>query len=166
MKREPKTTADLASAISEEAFQAQVIELAEVCGWRVIEFEAYRKAARGKFIGEQRSTGWPDLTLIREIVLFRELKSQAGRTSDEQDEILGALRAAGADVRVWRPCDWPEIERTLGARPAPSRLEAAELVCELVAPLVQPEAGTKSIGLTPLTIAFAAWNMLKRRSQE
>lgn len=161
-----KTTADLSSRLSEEAFQAQVIELAEVCGWRVIEFEAYRKAARGKFLGEQRSTGWPDLTLIRERVIFRELKAQAGRASADQKEILGLLEAAGADVRVWRPSDWPEIERTLGARRAPSRLEAAELVCELVAPLVQPEAGPKGISLTPLTRAFAAWAPYRRKAQE
>lgn len=118
MSRQPKTTAALAAAISETAFQAQVINLAESCGWLVIEFEAYRKAARGRFLGEQRSTGWPDLTLIRDRVVFRELKAQRGRLRPDQALVIGALERAGADVGIWRPSDWPAIERTLAARPS------------------------------------------------
>lgn len=101
---------------SEATFQERVIHLAELLGWRVVEFESYRRAARGAFSGTNRSTGWPDLTLIRERLMFRELKAQGGRVRPEQEAMIAALLAAGADAAIWRPDDWDEIARELGRR--------------------------------------------------
>jgi hypothetical protein len=53
--------------------------------------------------------GFPDLTVVgAHGVLFRELKSERGRVTADQRRWLDALAAAGADVVVWRPCDWPQ----------------------------------------------------------
>ena len=40
--------------------------------------------------------------------MFRELKQQDGRMSDEQQVWLDKLTAAKADADVWRPSDWPD----------------------------------------------------------
>lgn len=58
--------------------------------------------------------GWPDLVLWRpDRIIFRELKSETGKLTPAQRDLLLSLRAAGADVLVWRPSDWPDIEKEL-----------------------------------------------------
>jgi hypothetical protein len=105
------------TATTERDFQRQVVELATLCRWRVYHTYDSRRS----------NPGFPDLVLVRDgIVVFAELKNQAGRLTDDQREWLAALtRVAtqledeGANPRVqvycWRPADWPEIERLLGA---------------------------------------------------
>lgn len=106
--------------MTEAVFQRQVIELALLCGWRV---NHHRPTPAGR--GRDRYTtattvpGFPDLELWApgRGVLYRELKTDTGRLSPEQHDVLTSLRAAGADVAVWRPSDWDEIRTTL-RRPA------------------------------------------------
>jgi len=98
----------------EADFQRAVIELAQWRGWRVAHF---RKAQNRR--GDWRTPvaadgrGFPDLVLVRERVLFVELKTDSGRVSPEQRAWLESLRAAGAGAHVWRPRDWSEIQREL-----------------------------------------------------
>lgn len=100
--------------ISEAAFQAQVIHLAKLRGWRVAHF---RPAQNSR--GEWRTAvagdgaGFPDLVLTRDRVIFAELKSETGRTSYAQDAWLSALQAAGAETYIWRPRHWADVERIL-----------------------------------------------------
>jgi hypothetical protein len=55
-------------------------------------------------VGSQK--GWPDWTIIGpHKVLFRELKSEYGRLTPEQQEVGDMLRHAGQNWRVWRPSD-------------------------------------------------------------
>lgn len=61
-------------------------------------------------------SGFPDRTLVRERVVFAELKSETGRPTDEQREWLTALAKAGAEVYLWRPSDLDDIGRVLGHR--------------------------------------------------
>ena len=57
------------------------------------------------------NAGYPDLTLARDgVVLFAELKTQAGRLRPEQQRWLEIL-----DGEVWRPNDWPEVEAIIDA---------------------------------------------------
>ncbi|HEV2256109.1 MAG TPA: VRR-NUC domain-containing protein [Streptosporangiaceae bacterium] len=50
--------------------------------------------------------GFPDLVLAGPGgVLFRELKTQRGQPTPEQQQWLDALAAANADVDIWRPAD-------------------------------------------------------------
>lgn len=101
--------------MTEAALQAQVIELARLCGWRVM----HVRRSLGK--GQQWTTatsiaGWPDLTLWHESrrkLLFIELKSEIGELSDEQTDVLTSLARAGQAVQVWRPSDWEHIQATL-----------------------------------------------------
>ena len=50
--------------------------------------------------------GFPDLVLWRERLIFRELKSELGRSSLPQLYVGRSLVAAGQDWAVWRPSDW------------------------------------------------------------
>jgi hypothetical protein len=42
-------------------------------------------------------------------VLFRELKTDTGKLSAEQQAWIVGLHAAGLDAQVWRPGDWPTL---------------------------------------------------------
>lgn len=84
-------------SISEAAFQAQVMQLARVLGWKAYHTHDSRRS----------DPGFPDLVLVhpQHGVLFRELKTERGRVSDAQRTWLAALAASGADAAVWRPHD-------------------------------------------------------------
>lgn len=94
----------------ERDFQAAVIDLGHVFGWRCAHFRTAMNA-RGKYqtpVGAD-GKGWPDLVLChrdRRVVLFRELKTDVGRCSPEQLRWLNELAEAGQDAAVWRPSDW------------------------------------------------------------
>ena len=102
--------------VSEASFQAQVIELAEWLGWRVMHVRT--TVGRGGMHTTATSVvGYPDLTMWHEgqrRVLFAELKSDTGRATAAQLEVLDSLRAAGLEVHLWRPRDWDEITTVLG----------------------------------------------------
>jgi hypothetical protein len=93
----------VASAISEKAWQATVVEAARACRWLCYHVHDSRRSA----------AGFPDLVLVRDRVLFIELKSEAGRLSQAQAEWLAALGRAGAEVRVFRPSDWDLVQEVL-----------------------------------------------------
>ena len=94
----------MAMYMREKEFQAAVRELAKACGW----------ASYCTWDSRHSPPGWPDLVLLRgDRALFRELKTNQGKLTPEQTETLERLTAAGLDAGVWRPSDWPEIERAL-----------------------------------------------------
>lgn len=110
-------TAALRLKVAERDFQASVTDLATACGWRWVH---HRPAwtDKGWKTAMSGSPGWPDLVLTRgTVALFVELKAIDGRLTAEQKAWIAALRVAGLDARVWRPCDWPEIETVLTQPP-------------------------------------------------
>lgn len=83
---------------------AKVKELAEYTGWMVYHTYDSRRS----------DEGFPDLVLVKDRVIFAELKSEKGKLSPKQLEWIGGLRdLAGAAVCVWRPSDFDEIARVL-----------------------------------------------------
>ena len=96
---------------------ANVIELAELCGWLVYHTYDSRRS----------NPGFPDLTMMRcrpvKQLMFVELKSERGRLTEAQElwgEGLSAMAAVTSNIvayRVWRPADWASghIERVLMA---------------------------------------------------
>lgn len=98
----------LAADLDETAFQQAVTDLAGRFGW----------GWHHQTISKRSKSGWPDLTLWRDRVLFRELKAEGGVVSAAQATCLEGLQAAGADAGVWRPRDWPLIVQTLSQPPA------------------------------------------------
>ena len=95
--------------ITEKQFQAQVVQLATLCGWHLIyhTFDSRRCAA-----------GFPDLVLARGPghavrMVVAELKVGRNKPTPAQFAWLAAFEGAGVKAFVWTPEDWDEIQRTL-----------------------------------------------------
>jgi hypothetical protein len=62
------------------------------------------------------ASGFPDRVLVRERIVYAELKSEGGKLTAAQSGWLTALARAGAEVYLWRPSDTSEIDVILGRR--------------------------------------------------
>lgn len=93
------------AALSEPAWQAMVLELATLYRWVWYHTHDSRRSP----------AGFPDLVLVRNRVLFRELKTDKGDLTTEQLCWLHLLHDAGADVGVWRPADLERVKQELAS---------------------------------------------------
>ena len=92
--------------LSEKQFQSLVLELAATFGFRW--YHTYRS--------RKSPTGFPDLVLVRDRVIFAELKSDTGKPTKDQQAWLDALTLAGAEAYLWRPDDLQTIAETFARR--------------------------------------------------
>lgn len=103
---------------TEAEFQAQVLELAHLYGWRVLHVRR-SIGRRGGTAAWQTTTsvrGWPDLLCWhpdRGACFAAELKSDAGRLTDDQRQVLDQLERCGIDAHVWRPADFDTAHHVL-----------------------------------------------------
>jgi hypothetical protein len=99
--------------VTEREWQGQVTELADLCGWGWAHWRAARTVHGWRTpVSGPLGEGFPDLILCRqrdERFLLVELKSDGGRLSPHQVAVHATLRAAGLEVRVWRPRDWDQV---------------------------------------------------------
>jgi len=95
--------------LSEAQWQSQVIQLAKLRGWAYYHTVDSRKSNRG----------FPDLVLVRERVIYAELKTQNGRVRPEQKDWKDLLELAGQEVYLWRPSDVEQVDLVLAIREAP-----------------------------------------------
>ena len=95
----------LLSQIKEKTFQQQVIQLAELKGWK--HYHTYNS--------KRSVAGFPDLLMIKENrIIIAELKSQKGKLSEAQKEWLMAfIDTEKVEVYTWRPSDWQKIQGVL-----------------------------------------------------
>ncbi|HWH13300.1 MAG TPA: VRR-NUC domain-containing protein [Miltoncostaeaceae bacterium] len=106
---------------TEAEFQRAVVELAQLRGWLVAHFRpAMMRDGRLRTPVAADGAGFPDLVLAKAGVgvLYVELKVGQNSTSRAQRRWHETLDGAGAEVHVWRPRDWPHIERALARRPS------------------------------------------------
>ena len=102
--------------VTEQDWQATVVEYARLTGWLC--FHA--------FDARRSEPGFPDLVLVRAArLVFVELKREGkmlstkvrytknGRRLATQQEWHDELEETPAEVYVWHPSDWPEVEETL-----------------------------------------------------
>ena len=103
---------DVVHAWPEKKLQAEIIGMAvgsrtrpSPLGWR-----AYHS-----YFSDRSEAGWPDLVLVRDRIIYAELKTMKGRLTRAQEEWRDALVFAGATFYLWRPCCWlsGEIEQVL-----------------------------------------------------
>ena len=90
----------------EKDFMDKLLDAAVPAGWMV--YHTY---------DSRRSTaGFPDLVLVKPpVVVFAELKTEKGKTSEEQRIWLEQLGlCTDIEVHLWRPSNWDEIEERLG----------------------------------------------------
>lgn len=90
--------------MNETQFQNKVIDL---CRW-------YRLLYYHTHDSRRSQPGFPDLVIVgKHKVIFAELKSATGKVSMAQQEWIEKLNHAGAEAYVWRPQDWPHVERVV-----------------------------------------------------
>jgi hypothetical protein len=114
--------------MTEEQFQKTIIDLAHINGWTVAHF---RKAQtkRGNWItpvgGDGK--GFPDLVLVRDRVIFAELKSDKGTLRPDQKIWRDKLLEAKQAWYMWKPKDWDIIVETL------KRVNREKIIAEMMA---------------------------------
>lgn len=103
------------STISEKEFQQQVIEYAQVRGWKVAHFRpGMTKDGNWVTAVSGDGKGFPDTLLIRRTeIIVAELKVSYNKPSKEQQAWLTAFSMAGVEAYVWWPEDWEQIEKVL-----------------------------------------------------
>jgi hypothetical protein len=104
----PRSAYDRVSGtVSESAFMDTILQAAEIYGWWTYHTHDSRRS----------TAGFPDLVLIKPPrVIFLEVKSETGRLSRAQADVLAMLEAVDY-VRsgVVRPSDWEQIVEWLSA---------------------------------------------------
>ena len=98
--------------MSEAELQRSVIELARLYKWKIVHFRGVAVRRKDGSIRYQTpvqgdGAGFPDLVLVRDKVIFIELKSDRGTLSQEQALWMEALvKARGVVAYILRPRDW------------------------------------------------------------
>ena len=89
----------------ERHFQAQVLNLALLCGWRCY----------FTWASIHSPAGFPDLVLVRgREMVMAELKSAKGKPTPAQEEWLNALQhVETVNAFCWKPEHWDLIQETL-----------------------------------------------------
>jgi len=101
--------------VSERQLQAAIIEIAKWEGWMVFHALPVQNQNGRWRTATQGHTGFPDLVMAHKTrgILFVELKTTVGRISDNQQAWIDTLKAAGAEIYVWRPRDLQEARLIL-----------------------------------------------------
>lgn len=113
--------------LTEKQFEQQLIGtngkpgIARVLGWRCY----HTLRSKGS------EPGYPDWTLVRDRVIFLELKREAGVVSPAQREWLTALLAAGAEAYIVRPRHLDAITDVLRRRDRPRNGDKPHLIVPL-----------------------------------
>lgn len=94
----------------EPRFQRWVVATARANGWRV---RIMDQRGRPGWRGQATDKGLPDLLLVKDEVVWMELKAVGGKLRPDQVEWIEALKAAGAPVLVVEPTDWELLLRFL-----------------------------------------------------
>ena len=66
--------------------------------------------------------------MVRERVVFAELKSAKGRVTPDQQKWHDRLREAGAEVHVWKPANWDDLTEVLQSRTAQSAAPSGPVI--------------------------------------
>ncbi len=98
---------------TESQFQDAFLEYAQIHGWRRAHFRPARTKTGWRTAVSADGKGFVDTVLVRDRVIFAELKREGEDRRPEQEAWGDALIEAGAEYYCWQPSDWPEIEATL-----------------------------------------------------
>ena len=121
--------------ISGRVLQQSIVKEARARGWRCAHFMAVQTKHRGWTVPVAADgKGFPDLVLVRDRVIYAEVKGDGDSIRPEQREWLDALRLAGQECYVWGPREWVDesIIETLDQRESRNtRLARQEALDEL-----------------------------------
>ena len=87
--------------------QREIIKSANRLGWACATFPPVETARGWRTPAGAQGKGWPDITLVRDRVVFAEVK---GTDTVRPDQRLWANRLllAGAEVHLWTPVQWED----------------------------------------------------------
>lgn len=105
----PLAAATPLADLTEKELTGQLVQIAHLTNWR--RYHTWRS--------KHSAAGYPDETLVRERLIFVELKTEKGKLSDEQRDWLRALLAADVEVYIVRPRHLQAIAAVLAARRDP-----------------------------------------------
>jgi hypothetical protein len=91
------------TAVPEKAAQATMVDLATLLGWSVYH----------TFDSRSSASGFPDLVLARERLVFAEVKKVGQKPRPDQVEWLDALVLADCETYLWTIDDMQEIAEVL-----------------------------------------------------
>lgn len=94
----------------EPTFQRWVVATARANGHRV---RVMDQRGRPGWRGQATDRGLPDLLLVRDEVIWMELKAKGGKLRPDQEIWIAALRAANSRVYVFDPTQWEELLQCL-----------------------------------------------------
>jgi hypothetical protein len=89
-------------AMTEDELEANIRELGAVTGWAMI---YHTRDSRGS------DRGFPDLVMVnprQRRILYSELKTETGKPSRYQLDVITILMDAGAEATIWRPRHWAD----------------------------------------------------------
>lgn len=90
-------------AESEDGFLGWVIDQAHWLHWTVAHFRPCQTGRGWRTAVQADGAGFPDLVLVRDRVLYAEVKSAGGRLEPEQRAWRDRIVAAGGEWHLWRP---------------------------------------------------------------
>jgi len=90
----------------EPRFQRWCVATARANGWRV---RVMDQRGRPGWRGQPTDKGWPDLLMVKDRVVWIELKDADGQLRPDQLEVIGLLIDSGAEVYIMRPAQWEEF---------------------------------------------------------
>lgn len=97
--------------LTEKEWDAQLFNpktgLATALGWDLVYHTLRSKGSQ---------PGFPDRVLVRDRVIFTELKTETGKPTDRQQAWLTGLAKAGAEAYLWRPSDLGDVGAVLASR--------------------------------------------------
>jgi hypothetical protein len=102
----------------EDAFQDLVVAMAKAYQWHCAHFRKVRvQRANGSTYWQTPvaadGKGWPDLVMVKDRVLYVELKRENGKLEPAQEDWRDWIVFAGGTHHVWKPSMMNEIERVL-----------------------------------------------------
>lgn len=93
--------------MSETELQRAVLELASRLGWATAHFRpGLTQTGRWVTAVQGDGVGFPDTVLVRDRIVFAELKAEGKYLKPEQKIWKTRLEKAGAEYHLWRPGDW------------------------------------------------------------
>ena len=102
---------------TEAQFTRQVIKFAALHGWRTAHFRPARTKDGWRTAVSGQGKGFPDLVLLKDSrIIIAELKVGYGKCTKEQLNWIFAWERTPAKCFIWRPEDWPLIEKELSQK--------------------------------------------------
>jgi len=100
--------------ISEKDFLKTIIDYAHLRGWAVAHFRtSMTQSGRWATAVQADGAGFVDLVLVRDRVVWAEVKREKGMLSPDQEDWRERLLSAKQEYYCWKPSDWGSIVEIL-----------------------------------------------------